>query len=112
MTTFVDMSGLQAKFLKLKQLKREVMKPAFDFFVQTTPIRNGNARSHTYLETNNTNTQIAARYPYAFVLDAGRGFRDGQMRGSDQAPDGMSDPTVKLLSKLVADYVKKYGKKG
>jgi hypothetical protein len=110
--TQVDMSGLLDKFKKAKQLKREVMAPAYRFFHDLTPIRTGNARANTNLETNNYTSVIRAQYPYAFVLDAGRGFRDGQMRGSDQAPDGMSGPTQKYITKLVSDYLKKWGKKG
>jgi hypothetical protein len=50
-----------------------------------------------------TNNTILAGYPYAGVLDAGRGMRDGQMRGSNQAPKGMTEPTLKFL----LDYIKK-----
>lgn len=31
---------------------------------------------------------------YAFVIDAGRGFRDGQLRGSEQASQGILDPAI------------------
>jgi hypothetical protein len=110
--TQVDMSGLFAKFKKAKQLKREVMEPAYRYFRDITPIRTGNARANTDLENNNYTSVINAHYPYAPVLDAGRGFRDGQMRGSDQAPNGMSQPTINYINKLVADYIKRWGKKG
>lgn len=31
---------------------------------------------------------------YAPVIDAGRGVRDGQLRGSEQAPQGIIDPAI------------------
>ena len=108
MTVTVDMSGALNKFRNLKRLKLEVMKPAADYFEMITPIRTGNAKNNTYLQGD----KIEANYTYAFVLDAGRGFRDGQMRGSIQAPMGMSAPTTTYLQQLITRYVKKYGAKG
>lgn len=70
---------------------------AFKKFVDITPVDTGNAKRNTRLAGN----EINADYPYAGVLDAGRGYRDGQMRGSDQAPKGMSGPTLQH----VRDYV-------
>ena len=77
---------------------------AFQEFHKMTPINKnpkaktrGNARRSTRLSGN----QIQANYPYANVLDQGRGFRDGQMRGSDQAPEGMTKPALEALRKYV-----------
>ena len=112
MTAKVDMSGLINKFNNLKKVEQEVIKPAFDFFVKQTPVKTGNARNNTHLEQRNGEAVINADYPYAFVLDAGRSFRDGQMRGSEQAPKGMSDPTIKEIQKLVQNYINKHGNRG
>lgn len=42
-------------------------------------VKDGNVIIHNSLE-------------YAVVIDAGRGFRDGQLRGSEQAEQGILDP--------------------
>ncbi len=70
---------------------------AFKRFRSYTPIKTGNAFRNTTLRKN----EIQTNYDYARVLDEGRGFRDGQMRGSVQAPKGMTEPTVKDLLKHI-----------
>ena len=57
-------------------------------FVNTTPIDTGNARRRTRLRGN----IIHAAYPYAQVLDKGRHTTNRGVRGSKQAPRGMSRP--------------------
>jgi hypothetical protein len=57
-------------------------------FVNTTPVDTGNARRRTRLRGN----IIHAAYPYAQVLDRGRRITNRGMRGSKQAPRGMSKP--------------------
>jgi hypothetical protein len=85
-----------------KQLnQKELARQAFGKFKEVTPIaqeRGGNARRNTKLIGN----EIQANYSYASVLDQGRGVRDGQMRGSEQAPKGMSDPTIKYIESYIA----------
>lgn len=76
---------------------RVLAQEAFTFFVDITPINkdpNAKNRGNAKRSTRLVNTTIEANYPYAGVLDAGRGYRDGQMRGSEQAPKGMSQPTI------------------
>lgn len=92
------MSGLTQKFNNARALKREVMKPTFDFFVRTTPIKTGNARRSTSLNNN----EIDANYPYAGKLDNGY---------SKQAPKGMTEPALKELTRLVNQYINRIGKK-
>lgn len=77
---------------------------AFREFYRITPVNKnpkaktrGNAKRSTTLNGN----KIQANYPYANVLDQGRGFRDGQMRGSDQAPKGMTEPAIEELRRYV-----------
>jgi hypothetical protein len=102
----VDFKVLDAKLRRVAGLRATVTPQAFQYFVSITPIRNGNARRSTSLNKN----VIQARYPYASVLDDGRSFRDGQMRGSKQAPNGMSRPTIVKLKQLVSSYLKSVGK--
>lgn len=57
-------------------------------FVNTTPIDTGNARRRTRLRGN----RIHAAYTYAQVLDRGRHMTRRGVRGSKQAPLGMTKP--------------------
>lgn len=67
---------------------------AYTFFRSHTPIRTGNARSHTYLKKD----VIVAAYPYAQRLDDGY---------SPQAPDGMTKPTEAFVKKTVDKIMKR-----
>ena len=78
---------------------RTISKEAYDFFHDITPERSGNAKRNTRLRGNT----IDANYPYATVLDKGRHMTNRGMRGSTQAPQGMSKPTLKHIR----DYVYK-----
>lgn len=102
-TVKFDYSQLTTKLKAAAGLKTFVMKEAFKTFTKYTPIRTGNAKSHTRL-VNNT---IEANYSYASVLDQGRSIRDGQMRGSIQAPQGMTIPTTKEMYKLIKQFAAK-----
>lgn len=93
----VDNSVLKAKLNKLAAVKHAVMPDVFKFFVAHTPIRSGNARSHTVLQ----NDTIVAAYPYATELDAGR---------SKQQPMGMVKPTIKEAQRLTTAWIQKNGK--
>lgn len=83
---------------KLKALPQE----AYDEFKKNTPVKTGNARNKTRLAQNT----VKADYKYAGVLDKGRHMTNRGMRGSKQAPEGMSKPTVKYLKKRVKDIVR------
>ena len=74
---------------KNKQLSR-VPKESYEHFKSITPIRSGNAKRKTRLQGQT----IKADYPYAKRLDEG---------WSRQAPQGMSEPTIKFIKDLVAD---------
>jgi len=95
------MADISRRLLQIQKIidEKSLAKVAFAEFKKNTPVKTGNARRSTTL-ANNT---ILAGYPYAGVLDEGRGRRDGQMRGSNQAPKGMTEPTLKFL----LDYIKK-----
>ena len=80
---------------------QNIAKEAYTKFVDVTPIakkNGGNAKRSTKLQGNTIN----ADYAYANVLDKGRHMTSRGMRGSDQAPKGMTEPTIKHIR----DYVK------
>jgi hypothetical protein len=84
--------------LRLDQIKKDlndqtIAKESYKFFKSRTPIRSGNARTHTFLDKN----VIEADYPYAVRLNEG---------WSKQAPDGMVKPTIAF----VLDYIKRNAK--
>ena len=84
----------------LKEIKRDLKKvpqEAYDFFVAHTPRKTGNARSKTKLR----GSVIQADYQYAEVLDKGRHMTSRGLRGSDQAPEGMTKPTVEHIRAYV-----------
>lgn len=100
--TKVVLTGFNKMVQKAKQIKKYVMPRAYDYFKRITPIDTGNARRSTILR----NHVIYAKYKYAYVLDKGRHFDRGA-RGSNQAPDGMTEPTIDLMIDHVNDYIRK-----
>jgi hypothetical protein len=103
----IQNTQFKAKLADLATIQKIVMPQLEKEFLKNTPVKTGNARANTSLQGN----VIEADYPYAFVLDAGRGFRDGQMRGSEQAPDGMSEPTKEFAKKLIPQVVQQLARK-
>lgn len=100
----IDTKGFDKKMKALKLTPEKVIKEAYDFFVKTTPIDTGSARSHTKLKLKEKT--IEAMYKYASILDKGRHKTSRGMRGSNQAPNGMTEPTIKKFSQWVKAYVK------
>lgn len=78
---------------KLEDMAPEVMEDAGIYFRNKTPVRSGNARN----QTKTQDTTIHARYGYAKRLNDGY---------SSQASDGMTDPTIKEMKKLVRNYIR------
>ena len=76
---------------------RNISQVAFKKFVDVTPIKTGNAKRSTKLQNNSIN----ADYNYAQVLDKGRHMTSRGMRGSTQAPKGMSEPTLDHIRQYV-----------
>jgi hypothetical protein len=89
--------NLRGMLKQIKQELKQVPQEAYDFFVKTTPIRSGNARKQTKFQ----NGVIKANYPYAEVLDKGRHMTKRGMRGSEQAPEGMTKPTEEFIKNRV-----------
>lgn len=65
-----------------------IQNQAYRYFRDHTPIRSGNARRNTVQRGD----AIVAAYPYAGRLDQGY---------SQQAPDGMTEPTVNYIEKTL-----------
>ena len=86
-------SSLKSIQNKLNNLPKE----AYQEFVKVTPIKTGNAKRNTKLKGKT----IEANYNYAKVLDKGRHMTSRGLRGSDQAPDGMSKPTEVFIKKRI-----------
>lgn len=72
---------------------RNLPKEAYKEFVDNTPEKTGNAKRSTKLKGN----KIIADYNYAGVLDKGRHMTNRGMRGSKQAPKGMTKPTIEFI---------------
>jgi hypothetical protein len=89
----------------LKRIQRKldkVPKEAYKEFVKNTPVKTGNARRNTKLRGNT----IEANYQYAQVLDKGRHMTPRGLRGSEQAPQGMSKPTEEFIQKRITQIIK------
>lgn len=75
----------------LRRIQRDINnlpKELHKKMVELTPVDTGNARRRTRL----VNKRIEARYGYAQVLNRGRHMTRRGMRGSLQAPKGMTGP--------------------
>lgn len=89
-----NMSQVNKMFDEAEAVSKTLVKETYDYFVDSTPIRTGNARRSTRLRGNT----IDANYNYAEKLDEG---------SSRQAPKGMSQPTEKFLEKRINDLIGK-----
>jgi hypothetical protein len=99
-----DAGAVIKQLTTLRGATRAIMPAAYQTFYDVTPVRSGNAKRHTRLSGNT----IRADYAYAGVLDAGRGYRDGQMRGSTQfGGKGMTAPTLVTIRTEVTKFIKK-----
>lgn len=92
----IDAKQFEDMVKNVKQIPDKIVKQGYDFFYKTTPIKTGNARHHTMLDSNSKT--IYANYPYAERLDTG---------WSKQAPKGMSEPTIQLVEKLIENEIRK-----
>jgi hypothetical protein len=87
---------------RIQNKLNKVPQEAYKEFVKNTPIKTGNARRNTKLKGKT----IEANYQYAQVLDKGRHMTNRGMRGSDQAPEGMSKPTQEFIQKRITKILK------
>lgn len=86
-----NMSDAKKKTDRMVQQLSQLPTQAADYFRSITPIRSGNARRNTRLQGKNV---IIGDYPYAERLDQGY---------SDQAPEGMTQPTEQWINKKLRD---------
>jgi hypothetical protein len=89
-----NMNAVSKMFEQAEKVAKTLPKEALDYFVDSTPIRSGNARRSTRLRGNT----IDADYNYAERLDEGY---------SRQSPKGMTGPTEKFLQKRIDDLIGK-----
>jgi len=94
MAVTLNMSAVSKMFDEAEKVAKTLPKEALDYFVDSTPIRTGNARRSTKLRGNT----IDADYNYAERLDEGY---------SSLKPDGMTGPTEKFLQKRINDLIGK-----
>lgn len=86
---------------QIKKIQKElaqVPREGYREFLRLTPIKTGNARRSTRFINGDT---IEADYPYAEVLDKGRHMTNRGMRGSIQAPKGMTLPWTQWWYKRI-----------
>jgi hypothetical protein len=89
-----NMSAVNKMFDQAEAVARTLPREAYDYFVDNTPIRTGNARRSTSLR----GSTVDANYPYAERLDDGY---------SQLQPQGMTEPTEKFLEKRINDLIGK-----
>ena len=89
-----NMNAVNKMFEQAERVAQTLPLEAYDYFVDNTPIRTGNARRNTQLR----GSTIDANYNYAERLDEGY---------SRQSPRGMSDPTEQFLEKRINDLIGK-----
>ena len=85
---------------KLKTVRAQLAalpSDAYQYFKNITPVDTGHARRSTSLQGKT----IHAKYDYAEVLDKGRHMTSRGVRGSKQAPRGMSKPTEQYIKNRV-----------
>jgi len=116
---------------KIDQFTRKMVLDLFYLLVVWTPVDTGRARAGWSIGKNNPPSQVPQEdleyYPepqppsivlrpnslglwfivnnvsYIEVLDDGRGFRHGQMRGSEQAPNGMVTLALQELERSLGE---------
>tara|TARA_R100001460_G_scaffold38649_1_gene73173 strand:+ start:7701 stop:7997 length:297 start_codon:yes stop_codon:yes gene_type:complete len=93
----VNTQQVESMFNDLEKMPKSVMKDAFRFYKNETPVRSGNARNKTKLR----NKQIKSGYPYAGRLDEG---------WSKQAPKGMTEPTLDEIDNIIDKELRRIGR--
>ena len=102
MSVTLTVNKMSASLKRIQRKLDKVPQEAYKEFVKNTPVKTGNARRNTRLKGNT----IEAKYQYAQVLDKGRHMTNRGMRGSEQAPQGMSKPTQEFIQKRITQIIK------
>lgn len=92
----IDTRDFDNLIKEMEKIPAQAVQEAGVYFKNVTPVRTGNARNRT--KTNIGAKAIEANYGYAGRLDEGY---------SRQAPQGMSDPTIARLDKIVDEMVRR-----
>lgn len=88
-------TGVRQQLNKLRDIRAlSLANKLKDDLVFFTPKKTGRAKAGWFKKKTRTGYTLQNNVPYSGVLDQGRSFRDGQMRGSTQAPRGMTRPTI------------------
>ena len=90
----VNTTQIDKLFGDLIDMPKAVIKDAYPFLKQKTPIRSGNARN----KTKRQGLSIKSDYGYAQKLDDG---------WSKQAPKGFTEPTLAQIEKDISAYINK-----
>jgi hypothetical protein len=102
MSVTLTVNTMSSSLKRIQNKLNNVPKEAYKQFVKNTPIKTGNARRNTKLKGKT----IEANYQYAQVLDKGRHMTNRGMRGSEQAPEGMSKPTTEFIKQTIDKIIK------
>jgi hypothetical protein len=102
MSVTLTVNTMSSSLKRIQNKLNNVPKEAYKQFVKNTPIKTGNARRNTKLKGKT----IEANYQYAQVLDKGRHMTSRGMRGSEQAPEGMSKPTTEFIKQTIDKIIK------
>jgi hypothetical protein len=103
MSVQLTVNNITSSINRIQRQLDKLPTEAYDKFKSVTPIRTGNARSKTKLSGDTIN----ADYPYAKVLDKGRHMTTRGLRGSEQAPQGMTKPTTEFIKRRLKQIMKK-----
>ena len=98
----LNTKDLEKKLEKLEKDLDKLPQETFQEFKKNTPIKSGNAKRSTKLRGDS----IVADYAYAGVLYKGRHMTNRGMRCSNQAPEGMTKPTIRFLKKRLKEITK------
>lgn len=97
MSVTLTVNKMTSSLKRIQKKLDNLPKEAYKEFVKNTPIKTGNAKRRTKLKGKT----IEADYQYAQVLDKGRHMTSRGMRGSEQAPIGMTKPTEQFIKKRI-----------
>jgi len=103
MSVTLQVNTITASVKKIQRQLDRLPKEAYQVFKDNTPVKTGNARRSTTLKGKT----IEAQYQYAKVLDKGRHMTNRGMRGSDQAPVGMTKPTEQFIQSRLKEILRK-----
>ena len=102
MSVTLTVNTMTTSLNNIRRKLEKLPKEAYNEFVKITPVKTGNAKRNTKLKGKT----IEANYGYAKVLDKGRHMTSRGMRGSDQAPEGMTKPTETFIKERINQILK------